>query len=101
MANFPNLPNQAPVPSAALGFPPPPLTAQALPRIGGPRVVSFSQPTDQGAMTIDALMAREKELALRQAQASQGDYPGAGTVLGGIGNAINQFTAAFGRARAE
>src|SRR5262245_3837369 len=97
MANFPSTPAKVPVPSfvsgTASGFP--------LPPSFGPRQVSFNQAMDPGSLTIDELMARQKELAVRQANLSQGEYPGQGTIFGGLGQMLNQFTAGFGRARAE
>src|SRR5262245_7436867 len=96
MANFPSTPAKVPVPSLVSGT----TSGFPLPPAFGPRQVSFTQAMDPGSLTIDELMSRQKELAVRQANLSQGDYPGQGTILGGLGNVLNQFTTSFGRARA-
>lgn len=52
-------------------------------------------------MTIDALMARQKELATRQADLSTQEYPGYGTIAGGLGNMLGKFTTAIEERRAQ
>lgn len=72
------------------------------PAATGPATVSFTrQMPNSGGMTLDALMARQKELAARQADLSGGGYPGEGTIAGGLGNMLNQFTTGLAANRAR
>lgn len=66
-----------------------------------PASVSFTRQPATGGPTLDALMRRQKELAARQAALGQGGYPGEGTIAGGLGNMVNQFTTGLAAKQAE
>jgi hypothetical protein len=65
-------------------------------------MVSFTQEQQDptGGLTLDALMARQKEAALRQAQLSEPSQVNS-TILGGLGTVAGQFFAGINRHRAE
>lgn len=63
--------------------------------------VSFTRKPEAGVQTLDALMARQKELAARQAELSGGGYPGEGTIAGGLGNMVNQLFTGMGQYNAR
>jgi hypothetical protein len=64
----------------------------------GPKVVSFTQQRPGGAMTLDALMARQKDAAARQAEALATPQT---TIPGGIGQMLTSFVQGFRGSRAE
>lgn len=66
-----------------------------------PASVSFTRQPAAGGPTLDALMRRQRELAERSQSLATEEYPGYGTIAGGLGNMLNQFTTGRAERQAE